>query len=37
MQMTTEKLYYIDSHMFAFEAKVLDCRREKHGGDHAAV
>ena len=24
MQMTTEKLYYIDSHMFAFEAKVLD-------------
>ena len=29
--MTTEKLYYIDSHMFAFEAKVLDCRREKSG------
>ena len=29
--MTTEKLYYIDSHMFAFEARVLDCREEKSG------
>ena len=29
--MTTEKLYYIDSHMFAFEAGVLDCREEKSG------
>ena len=32
MQMTTEKLYYIDSHMFAFEAKVLDCRRKRAAG-----
>ena len=29
--MTTEKLYYIDSHMFTFEAKVLECRKEKSG------
>ena len=29
--MTTEKLYYIDSHMYDFEAKVLDCRAEKGG------
>ena len=29
--MTTEKLYYIDSHMFAFDAKVLECRQEKNG------
>ena len=27
----TEKLYYIDSHMFTFEAKVLECRKEKSG------
>lgn len=29
--MTTEKLYYIDSHMAAFEAAVLDCRETKQG------
>ena len=27
----TEKLYYLDSHLFAFEADVLTVRREKHG------
>lgn len=27
----TEKLYYQDSHLFAFDAKVLDCRAEKKG------
>ena len=29
--MTTEKLYYIDSHLFAFEATVLDCRKTETG------
>ena len=27
----TEKLYYQDSHLFTFEAAVLDCRKEKKG------
>ncbi|MBQ3701263.1 MAG: alanyl-tRNA editing protein [Oscillospiraceae bacterium] len=27
----TEKLYYKDSHLFTFEAAVLDCREEKKG------
>jgi len=27
----TEKLYYQNSHLFAFDAKVLDCRAEKKG------
>ena len=27
----TEKLYYLDSHLFAFDAVVLDCREEKTG------
>ena len=27
----TEKLYYQDSHLFSFEATVLDCRAEKNG------
>jgi len=27
----TEKLYYLDSHLFTFEATVLDCRAEKNG------
>ena len=27
----TEKLYYQDSHLFAFDALVLDCREEKKG------
>ncbi len=27
----TEKLYYLDSHMFAFEASVLSARKEKRG------
>lgn len=29
--MTTEKLYYIDSHLFDFEATVLDCRQVEKG------
>ena len=29
--MTTEKLYYIDSHLFDFEATVLDCRETETG------
>ena len=29
--MTTEKLYYIDSHLFDFEATVLDCRETEKG------
>ena len=29
--MTTEKLYYIDSHLFDFEATVLDCRKNEKG------
>lgn len=29
--MTTEKLYYIDSHLFDFEARVLDCRPAETG------
>ena len=29
--MTTEKLYYIDSHLFDFEATVLDCRKTEKG------
>lgn len=29
--MTTEKLYYIDSHLFDFEATVLDCRETEEG------
>lgn len=29
--MTTEKLYYIDSHTSSFEAKVIECRKEKSG------
>ena len=27
----TEKLYYLDSHLFEFDAKVLDCRAGKRG------
>ena len=27
----TEKLYYLDSHLFTFDAVVLDCREEKTG------
>ena len=27
----TEKLYYLDSHLFSFDALVLDCREEKQG------
>lgn len=27
----TEKLYYLDSHLFAFDAVVIDCREEKKG------
>jgi len=27
----TEKLYYLDSHLFTFDAAVLDCRAEKNG------
>ncbi len=27
----TEKLYYLDSHLFEFEASVQDCREEKEG------
>ena len=29
--MTTERLYYIDSHLFDFEATVLDCRETETG------
>lgn len=29
--MTTDKLYYIDSHLFDFEATVLDCRQVEKG------
>lgn len=29
--MTTKKLYYIDSHLFDFEARVLDCRPAETG------
>ena len=29
--MTTEKLYYMDSHLFDFEATVLDCRETEKG------
>ena len=29
--MTTEKLYYMDSHLFDFEATVLDCREMEKG------
>ena len=29
--MTTEKLYYNDSHLFDFEATVLDCRETEKG------
>ena len=27
----TEKLYYLDSHMFEFEAEVLECRELERG------
>lgn len=27
--MNTEKLYYLDSHLFSFEATILDCREEQ--------
>ena len=29
--MNTEKLYYTDSHLFDFEATVLDCRQVEKG------